>query len=126
MNEKKYYICHHCGNMVDLICDGGAPVRCCGQNMELLVPGSQDASHEKHVPYVDIRHDKIVVQVGEVAHPMSVEHHIAWIALVTDKGEQRKLLAPDGSPCAVFALADERPLAVYAYCNLHGLWKKEL
>ena len=52
MNEKKYYICHHCGNMVDLICDGGAPVRCCGQNMELLVPGSQDASHEKHVPYV--------------------------------------------------------------------------
>ena len=30
------------------------------------------------------------------------------------------------APKAVFALADEKPEAVYAYCNLHGLWKAEI
>lgn len=126
MNEKKYYICRHCGNIVDLICDAGAPVRCCGQNMVQLVPGSEDASHEKHVPYAEVKNDRVIVQVGEVAHPMSVEHHIAWVSLVTDKGDQRRILAPDSAPETIFLLHGEKPLAVYAYCNLHGLWKKDL
>lgn len=126
MNEKKYYICERCGNLADLICDGKAPIRCCGQNMTLLEPGTVDASHEKHIPSVEVKQDKVIVTVGEVPHPMSVEHHIAWITLLTDQGEQRKVLSPDGAPQAVFVTADEKPLAVYAYCNLHGLWKKEL
>ena len=126
MNEKKYYICNHCGNIVDFVCGSGAPVRCCGQNMVRLVPGAQDASLEKHVPYAEVENGKVFVQIGETAHPMSAEHHIVWISLVTDKGEHRRNLTPDNTPAAVFLLHEEKPLAVYAYCNLHGLWKKEL
>ena len=57
---------------------------------------------------------------------MTEEHSITWVYLETDKGGQRKALSPGEEPKAHFALADEKPLAVYAYCNLHGLWKTEL
>ena len=57
---------------------------------------------------------------------MAEEHSIEWVYLQTDKGGQRKNLTPGQEPKAVFALADEKPVAVYAYCNLHGLWKAEI
>ena len=46
--------------------------------------------------------------------------------LVTENGSQRRMLKPGQEPNVVFHLAGEKPLAVYAYCNLHGLWKTEL
>ena len=34
---------------------------------------------------------------------------------------------PEEAPEAVFTLAEgQTAKAVYAYCNLHGLWKKDL
>ena len=57
---------------------------------------------------------------------MAEEHSILWVELKTDKGVQRKNLEVGKAPVVVFALADETPLEVYAYCNLHGLWKSEI
>ncbi|MFR5600377.1 MAG: desulfoferrodoxin family protein [Holdemania filiformis] len=35
-------------------------------------------------------------------------------------------LTPADAPKAVFEIGEGKPLAVYEYCNLHGLWKTEL
>ncbi len=126
MCENRFYICEHCGNIVGMIHDAGVPMMCCGQKMTKLEAGTVEASHEKHIPVVAVSDDKVYVNVGEVAHPMGEEHSILWVYLQTDKGGQRKCLEVGGAPEVTFALSDEKPVAVYAYCNLHGLWMTEI
>ena len=123
--EMKFYKCKHCGNIVAVVKASGAPISCCGEKMTEIVPGTADAAVEKHVPVVEVKDGKVIVTVGEVAHPMAPEHYIEWITISTDQGNQRKILKPGDKPMACFALCDgEKFEAAYAYCNLHGLWKK--
>ncbi len=126
MYENRFFICEHCGNLIGMIHDAGVPMMCCGQKMTKLEPGTVDAAREKHIPMVAVEGDTVKVVVGEVAHPMTEEHSITWVYLQTDRGGQRKSLAPGAEPVVTFALADEKPVAVYAYCNLHGLWMAEI
>ena len=126
MNETKFYICEKCGNLVGLIHESGAPLVCCGQKMTKLEAGVVEASREKHIPVVTVEGSSVKVVVGSVLHPMSEEHNISWVYLQTDKGGQRKNLAAGEEPVVTFSLADEKPIAVYAYCNLHGLWKADI
>ena len=126
MKNVKFYICPHCGNIIEMIQDAGVNPVCCGQKMDELVPGSVEASHEKHIPVVDVDGGILAVKVGSVEHPMAEEHWIEWVELVSDKGIQRKYLNPGEAPKVRFLLNGEKPLAVYTYCNLHGLWKVEL
>lgn len=126
MNEVRFFQCKHCGNLVSVIYDAGVPLICCGEPMAELIPGSVDASQEKHVPVACVEGNLVTVEVGSVVHPMAEEHYIEWIYLQTDRGAHRKDLKPGEQPKAVFALADEKPVAVYAYCNLHGLWKAKI
>ena len=121
----KFYRCAHCGNIITFLENKGVPVVCCGQKMDEIIPGSVDAAAEKHVPVIKIDGDTVTVCVGDVAHPMTEPHHIAWIVLETEHGFQKKDLDPTGEPCAVFSLANDKAVAAYAYCNLHGLWKQE-
>ena len=125
MCENRFYVCAHCGNLVGMIHDAGVPLVCCGQKMQQLEPGTVEASVEKHLPVAVVEGSTVKVTVGSVAHPMTEEHSIQWVYLQTDRGGQRKNLCPGMEPNVVFALADEKPVAVYAYCNLHGLWKYE-
>lgn len=119
----KFYICKHCGNIIAMVRESGAPISCCGQKMTELEAGTTDAAVEKHVPVVEVKDGKAIVTVGSVAHPMVPEHYIEWIALSTDKGNQRKQLEPDDEPKACYALCEgEKVEAAYAYCNLHSLW----
>lgn len=121
----KFYICEHCGNIIEFVKDSGVPVMCCGQKMKEMVPGTVDAALEKHVPVVTVEGNKVKVEVGEVEHPMLEEHYIGWIAVETEQGVQRKTLKPGEKPAAEFALADgDKLVAAYEWCNLHGLWKK--
>ena len=127
MKAPKFYICEHCGNIVTKIHDAGVPVICCGQKMKELIPGTVEASVEKHVPVAVVEGRQVKVEIGSVAHPMAEEHHIAWVYLETSEGGQQKELIPGSEPVVTFALAEgEKPVAVYAYCNLHGLWKAEI
>lgn len=124
--EQKFYKCSHCGKIIAVVKESGVPVMCCGTKMEEIIPGSVDASEEKHVPVFTIEGNTVVVTVGEVEHPMTLEHYIEWVSIQTNRGNQRKLLAPDDKPAVCFALCpNEKVEAVYAYCNLHGLWKAE-
>lgn len=123
----KFYQCKKCKKTVGMIQSSPCPTMCCGEPMEELIANTTDAALEKHVPDVTIKDNMVFVQVGSVAHPMLEEHFIQWIALETKQGAQRKPLTPGSEPKAVFALAEgDEPVAVYEYCNLHGLWKKEL
>ena len=124
-NNNKFYICEHCGNLVEMVHNAGVPMMCCGQKMKELVPGVVEASHEKHSPVVSVEGNVVKVMVGSVEHPMSAEHSILWVSLQSDKGVQRKYLEVGKAPVAQFSLVDEKPISVYAYCNLHGLWKSE-
>ena len=122
--EMKFYRCKKCGQIVAIVEKKACPIMCCGEPMEEIIPGTTDAAVEKHVPVYEVKDNKVYVTVGEVAHPMLAEHYIEWIALQTKNGNQRKKLNPEEEPKAVFAiLEDDEVLAVYAYCNLHGLWK---
>lgn len=123
----KLFKCSHCGNIIEMVEDKGVPVVCCGEAMQLLDPNTTDAATEKHVPVAKVDGNKVEVVIGSVEHPMTDEHHIAFILLETDKGVQRKNLDPAGEPKAAFMLADgEKAIAVYEYCNLHGFWKASL
>ena len=126
MLNTKFYICPHCGNIVEIVHDAGVKPFCCGQKMNELIPNTVDASGEKHIPAVKVGEGVVEVNVGSVDHPMVDVHWIEWVQLVTDKGSYRKWLNPGEAPNVKFLLSEEKPVAVYAYCNLHGLWKTEL
>ena len=125
MSEALFYRCDRCGNIVALIKKGGGVLNCCGQPMTKLAANSTDAAKEKHVPVVKKGDGKIIVTVGSVAHPMEEKHYIEWIALVAGDDISIVRLKPGMKPEASFA-CDAKEATVYAYCNLHGLWKAEI
>jgi superoxide reductase len=125
-NMKKFYICRHCGNLVEMVHDAKVPMFCCGEKLEELVPNTVEASGEKHIPVPSVNGDEVVVRVGSVDHPMIEEHSIQWVWLETDKGGQMKYLEPRQAPEVKFSLNGEKPVAVAAWCNLHGLWMAEI
>lgn len=116
--------CEVCGNMVGLIKSGGGTLVCCGKPMTELKANTTEASVEKHIPVATRSDGKITVQVGSALHPMTPEHYIEWIALVSENGTERISLSPTDEPKAVFC--DKENAEVYAYCNLHGLWKADV
>jgi len=135
----KFYRCDICGNLAELIEASGVSMVCCGQDMTELVPNTVDASVEKHVPVVT-KLDKCVcgcscdcdcdcciqVDVGSDPHPMTAEHHISFIVVECESGAKRKALAVGDAPSVKFCCCDDKAVAVYAYCNLHGLWKADV
>ncbi len=122
--EMKFYRCAHCGQIIAVVKKTGVPVVCCGEPMKELIPGTTDASQEKHVPVFTVSDNVVTVCVGSAAHPMLPEHYIEWVAIETRLGNQRKKLQPGMEPKVCFSLCQgDEVQAVYAYCNLHGLWK---
>lgn len=119
----KYFVCEHCGNIIEFAKSSGVPVMCCGQKMTELVPGTSDGAHEKHVPVVKQDGNHILVEIGSVEHPMVEAHYIEWIAIETKKGNQKVKLSYTDKPKAEFILTEgDEFIAAYEYCNLHGLW----
>ena len=120
----KFYKCEICGKIVAMVKETPVDTVCCGQAMRELVPGTTDGASEKHVPVYTLEGNTVKVKVGSVEHPMTDAHHIEWIAIETENGNQRKELTPGDKPEATFALVPRDTVkSVYEYCNLHGLWK---
>ena len=125
MKTQKFFICKHCGNIVGKIVDSGVPLVCCGEKMQELVPNTVEASVEKHLPVVTMVDEcTMKIEIGSVPHPMTEEHYIAFVYVQTEKGGIRVNLKD--KPETVVCTCTDKPLAVYAYCNLHGMWKTEL
>lgn len=126
MKTPKFLLCERCKNLVGVIDDAGVPIWCCNQEMKELIPNTTDAAGEKHLPVVTVEGDTVKVSVGSVEHPMQTEHYIEWVYLLTEKSGHRKVLSPDDKPEVTFNTSGDKPIAVYAYCNLHGLWKTDI
>jgi len=123
----RFFKCLTCGNEIVFVSDVQNIPQCCGQPMKELKANSTDAATEKHVPVVTVNGKNVDVVVGSVTHPMDEPHYIEWIVLETTNGFKVQNLKPGMAPKASFVLADnEKALNVYEYCNLHGLWVKEL
>ena len=122
----KFYECKHFGQIIEMVNNSDVPVTCCGEQMVEMVPNTSDGAGEKHVPVVTVDGSTVKVNVGEVDHPMTEAHYIPWIVVETCCGVYRKNLKPGDAPTATFEIGGMKAKAVYAYCNLHGLWKTEL
>lgn len=119
-----FYICKGCGNIIAYAEKKGCNVKCCGEEMVELVANTTDGAHEKHVPVYTVEGNTITVKIGSVPHPMTEAHLISWVAVETKKGNMRRTLKAGQEPVITFPIeSDDEVVAVYAYCNLHGLWK---
>ena len=122
--KQKFYTCKHCGNIIAMIRNMGVPILCCGEKMNEMLPGTTEASGEKHIPVYKTDGNTVSVTVGSAEHPMTKEHYIEWICLETAHGIQYVHLKPEDKPKAEFALCEgDEVRAVYAFCNQHELWK---
>lgn len=119
-----FYICPICGNVIYMMNGEVNRVRCCGKEMLELKANDKDASLEKHVPYCEVNDGEVSVNVGEVEHPMTEEHYIMWIAKVCGDNVTISHLNPGDKPVASFTY--EEGSTIYAYCNQHSLWKKDI
>lgn len=122
--DPKFFYCKHCGNVITHAYASGAPVSCCGEEMVELIPNTEDAAREKHVPVIERNGCTVTVKIGETEHPMTEKHYISWIALNTGKNLLIQKLTPEDEPKAVFCVDPVDEVTAYAYCNLHQLWKK--
>lgn len=122
--KELFFICKHCGNIVAKIRDNGVSIQCCGEDMQEIIPGTAEASEEKHIPVYKTEGDTVIVSVGSVEHPMTDEHYIEWVCIESDDGFQYKRLKPNTPPKVNFSLSKGDSIkAVYAFCNQHSLWK---
>lgn len=122
MAEKlQIYKCQKCGNIVEVLHDGGGDMVCCGQDMERYVENAVDAAKEKHVPVIEKTAAGVKVRVGSAPHPMEEKHYIEWIEVLADGQAYRQFLNPGDAPEAEFAVQADNVTA-RAYCNIHGLW----
>ncbi|MCE2615509.1 MAG: desulfoferrodoxin family protein [Phocaeicola sp.] len=123
----KFYKCRHCGNVITKLVDSTVPVVCCGEKMTELVPNTSDGAGEKHVPVISVNGNVVDITISTVQHPSVPEHFIQFIVLETSNGFQIRNLSAGDTPKASFVIKeDEKVVAAYEYCNLHGLWKSEL
>lgn len=123
--EEKFYFCDSCGNLLVTAIDNGVEPYCCGEEMTLLVPNATDGNLDKHVPVVTYtsKHS-MKVKIGEMPHPMTSEHNIRFVCLVTNVGFILRYLE-EGSAPEVCICFNGKPVAIYAYCNIHGLWRAD-
>jgi len=124
-NFQQYYKCALCGNIVEVVHEGGGELVCCGQPMNLISANSIDASNEKHVPIIEKTDKGIIVKVGSIDHPMEEKHYIEWIEVTNGAWIQRKFLKPGEKPQAEFCVEYSDKLVAKEYCNIHGLWKNK-
>ena len=126
MKKLTMYRCSICGNIICMVEDSGVIPECCGLEMTPLEVNTKDASAEKHVPVVDRDGSGIKVTIGETLHPMTADHHIEWIAVLTNYGAYFREMNITDQPTVTFRLCREENVnAVYAYCNIHGLWCRQ-
>lgn len=127
MEKLAFFRCPMCGNIIVYVKNSSIPVVCCGKPMIELEANTVDASKEKHVPVVDVFRNSAMVSVGSESHPMIDSHYIEWIALETSSGFQIHYMVPGEQPSYEFYIRDfDKPVAAFAYCNLHGLWKTRM
>lgn len=120
----KFYICNICGKVIEIINDTKVPTICCGEAMSLLEANTSEGAIEKHIPVYEIKDKEIIIKVGANEHPMEEDHYIMWVAQVKGDTVTRVELFPGQVP--EVKMEYKEGATIYAYCNKHSLWKKEV
>ena len=121
---RDVYYCEVCGNVVEIVNEGAPALVCCGQDMKKLKAQTQDASTEKHVPFVEEKDGGVVVKVGQnTAHPMEEKHHIKFIEVHTKDSVCKAELTVGDAPEAWFPVKKQDITKAREWCNVHGLWE---
>lgn len=126
MTKKlEMYKCAVCGNFVEVVLSGVGELVCCAQPMNLLKANTTDAAVEKHVPFFVKKDEELEVRIGSALHPMTDEHYIQFIEVVSEDERyvKRKYLYPTDEPILLLKCFDIGALNAREYCNLHGLWE---
>lgn len=119
------YKCSVCWNMTEVVHAWVGTLVCCWKDMNLLNDNIKaEMATEKHIPIVEKNWDIVKVKVWEVPHPMTPEHYIEWIEVISADKIYRKQLKPDQAPEGEFLITEEI-IAVREYCNLHWLRKNQ-
>lgn len=119
---NQIYRCNSCNNVIEVVYGGDGHPVCCEKKMELLEPKNHtDNGFLKHMPVIEKKKEGILVNVGQIIHPMDIDHHIEWIELISEGRVYRKFLSLDENPEAIFNLVADK-VEARAYCNIHGLW----
>lgn len=121
------YVCEKCHLIIDQLAGTGEELFCCGEKLKSLQANTSDGIKEKHLPQCTYQNHQLHVNIGEVEHPMQEEHYIALVMVKMGGLVQRKELKPNEKPKVIFECGDYHgKVEVFEYCNLHGLWKKEI
>jgi superoxide reductase len=118
------YKCLQCGNIVEVLGTGNGTLTCCEKPMMMLRENTQEAAVEKHIPIISRENNGVKVVVGEIEHPMTEDHWIEWVEVITAKKTYRHDFRPGEKPECFFEILDTE-YRVRAYCNLHGLWTNQ-
>lgn len=124
VNLREIYRCEICGAVVEVVNAAKGVISCCGKPMTKMDAQTADMSLEKHVPIIKKVDGGILVKVGSTEHPMTEQHYITFIEVMTnDNKVGRAELTPNDKPEAFFNLDFDDVIEVREYCNIHGLWK---
>ena len=110
----KFYVCPVCGNVIRSM--GEAVISCCGIT---LPPLEAEEADGEHMIRVEIIEDEYYVTV---AHPMTKEHYLSFLAAVSDAGVQFVKLYPEGAAEERFRINGIKYF--YVFCNRHGLFRR--
>ena len=114
--RSRFYVCPVCGNVIHGL--GTAVVSCCGITLPPLEAEEPDEDHAVTVEKVE---DELFLSLR---HPMTKEHYISFLALVTTDRLQLVKLYPEGN--AETRVQPRGRGGLYWYCNRHGLYKIKL
>lgn len=123
-----YYYCKICGNVIHCPDNCSSTLTCCGEKMHKCEENKEDMNYgEKHIPVYSIDGTKVCVKAGSTLHPSGNEHYIVFIELTTDKGNYTRIFKPGEIPeCCFYLGENEKPLYIRLYCNIHGLWRRDI
>ncbi|MBC3888005.1 desulfoferrodoxin [Acetobacterium paludosum] len=120
MDKTRFYQCNDCNSTLFEM--SGTVAQYCDHDLAGLKPNTIEASKEKHIPVLKFQKTHLHVKVGRVPHPMTLDHSILWIFVQTRNGGLYVQLTPEDLPEANFMVKENDVLAVYSYCDVHGLW----
>lgn len=124
--RTKFYRCEICGNVIMKLKDSGITPHCCDAPMTELNEETSEGKEELHMPQgTQYGPEMMRVIVGDDLHPMTPKHYIPFVCLETSDSIVVHHFAHSDQPVWTFRFTG-KPQAIYAYCNLHGLWKHVL
>lgn len=112
--RMKFYVCPICGNVVTALGEGS--FSCCGISLLPQEAEEPDAEHDFAVERVE--NDWLIT----LDHPMTKDHFVSFVALVTMDGVRFKKLYPEQDVEARLPMGPSG--WIYLYCNHHGLFSK--